>query len=299
MKILKQHTVTNHQLDKTRLVDYALDIFGDFILTRSMMKKTIKKGLIEIDGKKANGSEWIIEGQVIFLFENEENAPEPFEMKLEVIFEDEHLAVIIKPAGIVVSGNMYRTIVNAVQYNIAKSRLDDALPWPRPIHRLDMQTSGLLIIAKSQLASVELGKQLENKTLKKRYRAVLVGETENKIVFKSEINGHKSHSELVKVKTINSIKSEKLSLVDLYPHTGRTHQLRIHTSENRTPILGDKIYGDIENTKLHKGLFLSAVEINFIHPETKKEVNLKIQQPTKFDSLLEREERMWEKKQLG
>jgi RluA family pseudouridine synthase len=264
-----------------------------------MMKKTIKKGLIEIDGEKASGSEWIVEGMEISLLENEENIPEPFEMKLEIVYEDEYLAVIVKPAGIVVSGNMYRTIVNAVQYNISKSNLDDALPWPRPIHRLDMQTSGLLIIAKSQLASVELGKQLENKTLKKRYRAILVGGVSERIEFKSEIDGHKSHSELIRVKTINSIKSGKLSLVDLYPHTGRTHQLRIHTSENGTPILGDKLYGDIENTKLHKGLFLSAVEITFNHPETKDLINLQIPQPSKFDSLLEREERMWEKKQLG
>jgi len=297
MKILKSHKVEVNR--EIRLLDYALEVFSDFIITKSMMKKSFKKGLIEVNGKKASGSEWIKVGQEISLLQNEENAPEPFEMKLEVVFEDEHLAVIVKPAGIVVSGNIYRTIVNAVQYNIAKSNLADALPWPRPIHRLDMQTSGLLIIAKSQLASVELGKQLENKTLKKRYRAILVGDVPDKLTFKSNIDNHIAHSELVKVKTINSVKSKHLSLVDLFPHTGRTHQLRIHTSENGTPILGDKLYGDLENTKLHKGLFLSAVEITFTHPETKEIINLKIDQPAKFDSLLQREERMWNKKQLG
>jgi len=298
LKILKQHRVEQIP-DKIRLIDYAMDVFQDFILTRSMVKKILKKGLIEIDGQKAKGGEWIAVGQEISLFQSEENTPEPFEMKLEIVFEDEHLAVIVKPAGIVVSGNMYRTIVNAVQYNISKSNLPDALPWPRPIHRLDMQTSGLLIIAKTQLASIELGKQLENKTLKKRYRAILVGEVDDELSFKSDIDNQTAHSELVKVKTINSIKSKHLSLVDLFPHTGRTHQLRIHTSENGTPILGDKLYGDLENTKLHKGLFLSAVEITFTHPKTKEIINLKIDQPAKFDSLLEREERMWEKKQLG
>ena len=298
MKVLKSHKV-NVLNRETRVLDYTLEIFNDFILTKSMMKKAFKKGLIEVDGLKARGSEWIEVGQDISLLQSEENAPEPFEMKLEIVFEDEHLAVIVKPAGIVVSGNMYRTIVNAVQYNINKSKLPDALPWPRPIHRLDMQTSGLLIIAKSQLAAVELGKQLEEKTLKKRYRAILVGEVDNKVSFKSHIEKQTSHSELVKVKTINSIKSQQLSLVDLFPHTGRTHQLRIHTSKNGTPILGDKLYGDLENTKLHKGLFLSAVEITFKHPDTKETINLKINQPTKFDSLLEREERMWEKKQMG
>ena len=298
MTVIKQHIV--EQLpNKTRLIDYALEVFNDFILTRSMMKKSLKKGLIEIDGQKAKGGEWIESGQEISLLQNEETAPEPFEMKLEIVFEDEHLAVIIKPAGIVVSGNMYRTIVNAVQYNISKSNLPDSLPWPRPIHRLDMQTSGLLIIAKTQLASIELGKQLENKTLKKRYIAIVIGEVADNIIFDSEIENQRANSELIKVETINSVKSKHLSLVDLFPHTGRTHQLRIHTSKNGTPILGDKLYGDIENTKLHKGLFLAAVEISFVHPSTKKVVNLKINQPKKFDSLLEREKRMWDKKQLG
>lgn len=298
MKIIKIHTVTTLS-EKIRLVDYALDIFKDFILTRSMFKKAFKKGAIKLDGKETKGGEWIRIGQEIILYQTEENIPEPFELKLEIIFEDEHLAVIVKPAGIVVSGNMYRTIVNAVQYNIKKSILDDALPWPRPIHRLDMQTSGLLIIAKSQLAAVELGKQLENKTLKKRYRAIVVGQAPDRITYKTNIEKHIAHSELITIKTINSIKSKHLSLVDLYPHTGRTHQLRIHTSENNIPILGDKLYGDIKNTKLHKGLFLSAVEITFLHPKTQEEINLKINQPSKFDSLLAREENMWKNKQKG
>jgi len=298
LKIIKQHKVKQSP-DKIRLIDYALEVFGDFILTRSMIKKSLKKGLIEIDGQKAKGGEWIKSGQEISLLQNVENPPEPFEMKLEIVFEDEHLAVIIKPAGIVVSGNMYRTIVNAVQYNILKSNLPDALPWPRPIHRLDMQTSGLLIIAKTQLASIELGKQLENKTLKKRYRAVVIGKVFDKTTFDSNIKNQHVNSELIKVETINSVKSKYLSLVDLFPHTGRTHQLRIHTSRNKTPILGDKLYGDLKNTKLHKGLFLAAVEITFIHPATKEVINVKINQPKKFDSLFEREKRMWEKKQLG
>ena len=298
MKIIKSHTVTS-LTDNTRLIDYALDIFNDFILTRSMLKKTLKKGAIKLDGKVAKGGEWVKIGQEITLYQTEENKPEPFELKLEIVFEDEHMAVIIKPAGIIVSGNQYRTIVNAVQYNINKSNLPDALPWPRPIHRLDMQTSGLLIIAKTQLASIELGKQLENKTIKKRYRAILMGEAPNKAEYRTDIENQTAHSELVNIKTIKSIKSKHLSLVDLYPHTGRTHQLRIHTSENNMPILGDKLYGSIENTKLHKGLFLSAVEITFQHPETKEIMNLKINQPNKFDALLEREEKMWIKKLKG
>ncbi|MCK5781241.1 MAG: RluA family pseudouridine synthase [Flavobacteriales bacterium] len=298
MKVLKSHIVPNLEND-SRLLDYCLDIFRDFILSKSMLKKKIKKGAIKLNGKDTNGSEWLKEGQEITLLQIEENPPMPFNLDLDIVFEDEQLAVIVKPAGIVVSGNQYRTIVNAIQYNIKKSTLVDALPWPRPIHRLDMQTSGLLIVAKTQLAAVELGKQLENKTLRKRYRAIVMNKAPEKASYTSDIDGFKSHTELVCIETTKSIKSNYLSLVDLHPHTGRTHQLRIHCSQNHLPILGDKLYGPKENTKLHKGLFLSAVEISFIHPKSKTEVNLSIEQPKKFDTLLEREKIMWQKKLKG
>ena len=288
MKILKSHTVT-YIINKTRLLDYSLAIFSDFILSKSMLKKTFKKNNILLNNKVATGSEWVENNDIVSLLQSNTPIPKPFNIELKIVYEDSNLAVIIKPAGIVVSGNKYNTITNAVQYNIKKSLNNDALDYPRPVHRLDSATSGLLLIAKTQLAAIELGKQLENKTVTKRYRAILVGKIENNLEFTSDIDGKKSHSKLELVKTTPSKNNGFLSLVDLYPLTGRTHQLRIHTSENGHSILGDKLYSPNGKTLLKKGLFLSAVEITFTHPETKEIINISIDQPSKFDKVLSRE----------
>lgn len=250
-----------------------------------MMKKTLKKGVISVDGNVAYGSEWVKNNQEIVLHNTIEKAPKAFDLKLNIIFEDDDMAVIVKPAGIAVSGNKFNTIVNALQGNIEKSKNNNALPYPRPVHRLDSQTSGLLLIAKTQLATLELGKQFKNKSIKKRYRAILIGDAPEQIVYKTKIENKISHSDLIKVKTTIHKQLGTISLVDLFPHTGRTHQLRIHTSENNIPILGDKLYGG-DNNKQKKGLFLSAVEISFQHPATKKEMNFSINQPKKFDMVL-------------
>jgi len=100
------------------------------------------------------------------------------------------------------------------------------------------------------------------------------------------------------ISTYNSLKSNIISHIKLFPKTGRTHQLRIHLSKNKTPILGDKQYG-IEGLILKdKGLFLSAVELNFVHPFTNKEMNIQISHPDKFDTYIAREKRRWKKYNL-
>jgi 23S rRNA-/tRNA-specific pseudouridylate synthase len=94
---------------------------------------------------------------------------------------------------------------------------------------------------------------------------------------------------------VESVKSGELSLVELRPRTGRTHQLRIHCSELGHPILGDKLYDESKNTLSHKGLFLVATGLKFVHPETQQELNIQIDLPPKFTSLLEREKRWYER----
>ena len=102
----------------------------------------------------------------------------------------------------------------------------------------------------------------------------------------------------VRIKTVRSIKNDWLSLIDLFPLTGRTHQLRIHMSKLGFPILGDKLYGTEGLILKGKGLFLSAVELTFPHPKNNKTVNIKIDEPEKFEVFLNREERRWVKYNL-
>lgn len=227
---------------------------------------------------------------VIELLSPQPVPPKAYSLPLEVILEDEHLAVIHKPAGILVSGNAFRTIVNALQGNLKPSEAADALPWPRPVHRLDHGTSGLLLVAKTSRALVSLGQQFESRTVQKRYRAVVIGKPQQSGTVESPIDGKEALTEYQLVRSVPSKRSGHLSLLDLFPRTGRRHQLRIHMASLGHPILGDKEYG-IEGMILKgKGMFLAAVELQFTHPVTDREVVCKIEQPGKFERFLDKNE---------
>ena len=292
MIIIQQHTVPI-DVQKTRLLDYALQVFTA-IPSRSSMKKVIKKGELLVDGKPGHASSWVLENQEITLVDLENKPPKPLDFKLEIVFEDEHLAVVNKPPGIEVSGNKYYTIQNALITNIAPSTETDALKWPHPVHRLDMPTSGLLLVAKTASSIMNLGQQLEKREVQKTYRAIVAGRLPYSGDIKTDINEQKATTSFKCVEHCHSLKTEWLSLVELIPHTGRTHQLRIHMSELGFPIVGDKQYGTGPILK-GKGLFLAAIELEFKHPYKNLPLNISIKQPTKFNALFEREERRWKR----
>ena len=232
-------------------------------------------------------------GQTIDLLETPQSQPKIFELPLEILFEDHHMAAIHKPAGFSVSGNAYKTIYNALPYNLEKSTEPDALPWPTPVHRLDNQTSGILLIAKTKTAQIALGNQFENHTIQKKYCAVVIGEVLKNGKINSPIEDKTAETDFEVVTVVKSLRFEHLSLLNVFPKTGRTHQIRIHLASIDHPIFGDKLY--VEEKLLHrgKGLFLCAKEITYHHPKTSEEINLKIEIPNKFDSLLLREQRRW------
>lgn len=290
MLIIEQHTVPKG-VPKIRLLDYALEVFAT-IPSKSSMKKVIKSGALLVDGKPEKGGSWVVENQQIELIDLELKPPKPLDFKLDVVFEDEHLAIINKPAGIEVSGNKYYTIQNALITNIKVSKEPDALKWARPVHRLDMPTSGLLLIAKTATAVMKIGHLLENRDVKKIYRAIVAGNLSDSGEISKNIDGQEALSYYSCIDRCNSLKMQWLSLVELTPHTGRTHQLRIHMAQIGHPIVGDREYGSGPLLK-GKGLFLSAVGLSFIHPITNEQLNVNISQPNKFDALMEREERRW------
>ena len=293
MIVVGEHTVPD-QLAEIRLVDYLPGIF-DLIPSKAAAKKTLKRGEVFIDGELAVGSRWIIPGQQIQLLDPGINVHSIFELPLEILFEDDYLAVINKPAGFPVSGNYFKTIQNALPFNLKKSNCTDALKMPRPIHRLDMPTSGLLVIAKTAKALMTLGQQLEKKEFEKRYRAIVVGKMPEKGLVDEPIKGQTAKTKFKLVRHIPSLKTEWLSLVDLYPLTGRTHQLRIHMSGLGFPIVGDKTYCNDAPLLKGKGLFLSAVGLKFKHPVSGDLMSVKVNEPEKFHSFLEREKRRWKK----
>ncbi|MCO6501385.1 MAG: RluA family pseudouridine synthase [Vicingus serpentipes] len=293
MTVLQTHIVPK-DIEEIRLYDYAQQIFP-IIPSRKGVKKAISRGEIIINNEKATTGTWVKPGQKIQLLESAVNPPKGYNMDLEVVFEDEFLAVINKPSGISVSGNQYRTIQNAIIGKLSVSKEKDALRWPKPVHRLDNPTSGLLLIAKTANALVQLGQQFERKTIQKKYAAIVIGQLPTNGVINNAIEGLPSETIYQLQKTIPSLKNECLSLVELYPKTGRTHQIRIHLAQLGYPIMGDKLYGEEGNVLKGKGLFLCALGLKFTHPVTNEKLDIKIPLPHKFVSLMEREKRRWEK----
>jgi len=292
-RIIQSHRVPDN-IPQIRFIDYALQVFT-IIPSRNGIRKAIKRGEILIDGEAAEYGRWIQPGMLLELVEGDVIKRKLFPLEFKVIFEDEYLAVINKPAGYPVSGNRYKTIENALLNNISVSNQPDALPYPKPVHRLDALTSGLLIIAKTTKSRIELGRQLEGKKIQKRYRAIVMGKIPASGTIVKPIEDQAAVTDFQLVRAVPSLRSSFLSLVELWPRTGRTHQLRIHCAGIGNPILGDKLYGEEHHVFKGKGLFLCAVELKLVHPITEKRIELEIEEPNKFNIHLDREQKRWEK----
>lgn len=200
---------------------------------------------------------------------------------LKVLYEDDHLAVIHKPAGILVSGNSFKTIANALTQNLQPSSLPDATR-PQPVHRLDYPTTGILLVGKTNSSIRALNRLFEDKEIKKLYYAVTIGQMNDQGEISSDIDGKKAQSNYKLCESVPSKRFGKLNLVALKPQTGRRHQLRKHLTFIGHPILGDREYG-IEHLILKgKGLYLHAYSLSFVHPFTGKKVLFEDELPERF-----------------
>ena len=292
MIILEKHIVPKGEYH-IRLQEYAGTVF-EKLQSRSAVKKCIAKKCILIDGEIAETSNWIKAGQLIELIAPNTNPKKVFQLQLEVLFEDDDFAAVNKPAGFPTNGNYYKTIENALPFNLRTSTKSDALNFPKPVHRLDNPTSGILLIAKTKSAQINLHNQFEVKTIQKEYHAVVAGKLPESGIINTDINTQKALTEFKTITQVQALQNEYLSLVKLYPKTGRTHQLRIHLSELGFPIVGDKLYAP-KNVMMHKGLFLAATNIEFLHPNTQEPTIVSTTIPNKFNSYLAREHKRFTK----
>lgn len=290
---LDSHTVPPHTL-RTRFSEYAIGLFTA-IPSRNAVKKAIKKGELLLDGEPAHTGDWVQPGQLIERIAIAEHPPKVYEFPLEVVYEDEEIAVIIKPGGLPTNGNFHRTAEHAAPFNLKPSTAEDALPWPLPAHRLDRATHGLLVFAKTRSARVTLGEMFAERDMEKRYQAVVMGKIPESGLLDSPIKGKEALTRYERVRVVRSLKCEWLSLVNLWPLTGRTHQLRIHLSEAGYPILGDQLHHNNGPLLKGKGLFLCAADLSFVHPLTEEELAFKIDPPAKFKIHLDRAQTRWDK----
>ncbi|WP_160131321.1 RluA family pseudouridine synthase [Kordia antarctica] len=288
MKLLETHIVPKLE-NSVRIQEYDVAVF-ESVLTKSSLKKIIKKKLLLINGNVATTATFVSENDTIEIYAVATIPKKIFKLAISVVFEDDDIAIINKPAGFPTNGNYFKTIENALPHNLKPSHAPDKLPFPKPVHRLDNPTSGILIVAKTKSAQFHLYKQFELQEVSKVYEAIVIGKTN----LHGEINSAVAEKEALTIyetiQTVSSLQNGYLSHVKLFPKTGRTHQLRIHLKSINHPIIGDQIHGkDEENYK--KGMFLCATSIQFTHPKTKEKCSFTVEPPNKYRIFLEREAR--------
>jgi len=264
--------------------------------SKSAANKAIQDKRLFVNGRAAKVSDLVQNGDELILRGAGVKKLKKFDIDLEILFEDDHLIVINKPSGIAVNGNRNSTVENALVEKNYNNTLTDALPHPVAVHRIDVPTLGIVMLAKTKSALIQLGKQFQKNEVKKEYVAVVHGKTESKGRISFPIKNKNAITEFETEKIIPSRVFQNLSLVRLFPITGRTHQLRIHMKQEGHLIVGDKIYAERSKTILGKGMMLCARSIIFKHPQTKKTIHLQIPIPKKFLKLLDREKSRFRKR---
>lgn len=277
--------------------------------SRAFYQQHIANQRVTINGQiQTKASTQLSPGDSISISIEEQEEPlelQPEAIPIDKIYEDEMILVINKPRNMVVHpapGHAQSTVVHALLHEIGERlKLEfPEEPWrPGIIHRLDKDTSGLLITAKTRQAKTLFSELFANKQLKKRYIAICLGKPKETTI-RTYISRHpikrkemhvstkgKEASTLCELIAFNS----RLSLVLLLPETGRTHQLRVHMQHMRTPILGDPLYGS-SSTNISYNLDkqqLHAYSLDFIHPQTQKRLILTTRLPHDMKALIRKE----------
>ena len=273
MQLVETH-IAEISLETKRLQDYGVGVFKR-ITTKSALKKAIKKEMVFVDGKVASTATFIKGGERIeYRYSADNNLETRLKLNLNVIYEDDFLAVINKPAGILVSGNGFKTVANALSQNLKTSPIFDAVP-PQPVHRLDYATTGCLLVGKTNTSIIALNQLFESKKIYKIYYAVTIGRMKPSGTIDLPIDGKTAISTFQVLETIASQRFNFLNLVKL-----RKHLLAIGN-----PILGDATYFLKDLLLTGKGLYLHAHSLEFIHPISEERMFITALNPKKIIKL--------------
>ena len=297
-----EELVVKDNNQKKRLDTYVVEEIKE--LSRTTVKRLIDEEKILVNGKKQKTSYKPEIGDLISI-----DMPEAHEVKLEaqdipvpVIYEDNDIIVVNKPKGMVVhpaNGNPDGTLVNAI-LAMCKDSLSGIGGEIRPgiVHRLDKDTSGLLIVAKNDLAHIKMSKQIQDRKVIKKYVALVKGViSENEATIDLPIaRSTKDRKKMaVDPKGKNAVthfkvlkRYDKYTLLELKIDTGRTHQIRVHMSYIGHPVVGDNVYSNGKNEFGVEGQMLHARYLEFKHPITDKELKLEAQIPEYFQEVLDK-----------
>ena len=288
-------------VDNVRLDAYIAKMKSD--ISRTMIQKLIEEGNILVNGKSKKISYKVQIGDEIEL-----NIPEAKEIELkaenipvEVVYEDNDIIVVNKPKGMVVhpaNGNPDGTLVNAIMA-MCKDSLSGIGGEIRPgiVHRLDKDTSGLLIVAKNDKAHINMSEQIKNREVKKIYIALVRGVvSENEATINMPIGRSTKDRKKMAVRkdgkeAVTHFKVlkryNKYTLLEVKIDTGRTHQIRVHMAEIGHPVVGDMVYSNGKNEFGVEGQMLHAKSLDFKHPITGNQMHLEAELPEYFEKVLE------------
>ncbi len=282
-----------HQVETTaspvRLDRYLCDTFVIFP-SRKSAYKTIKKGLVTLNGAGTTPNVSVQPGDVIRVVLSEDSSP-LYKKEIPVVYDDQYMSIVIKPPGMLVNGNAPKTMERALLFNVSQSHIEDALPVPRAVHRLDRPTGGLVVVAKTAKAMMHLSRQFEKRHVKKMYRAIVSGKMKGSGFIDTNVDNREALTGYFVIDNIPSLHTNWSTYLELYPRTGRTHQIRKHLSDLGHPVLGDTQYTTSGPLLRSKGLFLWAAGISLVHPEREWVLNVRGDVPAKFITYMEREKR--------
>ena len=289
------------EFDNIRLDSYISTKDKD--LSRAAIQKLLENNNITVNDEVKKNSYKVRKGDIIKI-----DIPEPKEsglvaqdIPIEIVYEDSDIIVVNKPKGMVVhpaNGNPDGTLVNAIM-SICKNSLSGIGGEIRPgiVHRLDKNTSGLLIVAKNDNAHIKMSEQIKNREVKKIYIALvrgIIGEDEatiNMPIARSKKDRKKMAVDKDGKEAITHFKVLKrydnYTLLEIKIDTGRTHQIRVHMSQIGHPVVGDDVYSNGKNEFGVEGQMLHARSLDFKHPITGKEIHLEADIPEYFKKVIE------------
>jgi len=272
-------------------------------LSRSRIQKLIGEGHVIVDGQQAKPSTPLIAGArvQVHVLPEEPRSLKAEEMELFILYEDEDLVVLNKPSGVVVypaAGNRRGTLIQGLLYARTLSSIG-APERPGVVHRLDKETSGVIVFAKSDAAYYDLVRQFKEREVHKAYLALVHGDVEeDEGRIEAPIGRDLHHRQRMGVRerggrpAITEFRvlqrSEEVTLLCVKPHTGRTHQIRVHLTAIGHPIVGDPLYGRKNRFPGAKRLMLHAWKLAFTHPKSGQRLEFIAPPPPEFRPYLKR-----------